>query len=165
MTDSKPSKSARKRRQQALQRLGEQLINLGDDLLAELTLDERLLEAIADARRMKSHEAQRRQKQYIGKLMRDVDAEPIQALLDRLRADDRREKRLFANAERWRDRLVQDRNDGLAAFEGDMGVPVPELAELLAALDVAHTDRREREVQRKLFRKIHHVLVTASGDG
>ena len=57
-----------------LQELGEQLIGLQDDLLDSLALDERLCAAILEARRMKSHEALRRQKQYIGKLMRDVDA-------------------------------------------------------------------------------------------
>ena len=77
MTDTRPSKSTRKREQQALQKLGEELTKLPDDLLATLDLDERLREAIEDLRRMRAHEAQRRQRQYIGKLMRGVDPEPI----------------------------------------------------------------------------------------
>ena len=84
MTESKPSKSEQKRVQLALQSLGEQLLDLPDDLVSELDLDETLLQAITDYRRMKSHEARRRQRQYIGKLMREVDPAPIQQLVDRL---------------------------------------------------------------------------------
>ena len=107
MTELKPSKSQKKRVQTALQDLGEQLIDLSDEQLASLSLDERLSYAVQEARRMKSHEAKRRQKQYIGKLMRDIDQEPIHALLSSLKRNDRRQKRVFANAERWRDRLVR----------------------------------------------------------
>ena len=165
MTDSKPSKSELKRRQRALQVLGEQLIELGDNHLAGLDLPERLCDAINDARRMKSREALRRQKQYIGKLMRDVDAQPIQALFDRIRADDRREKRLFANAERWRDRIARDRHSGLEAFEADCGTPQPQIRELVDALGRARSDRIERGLRKSLFREIHRVLVAGASDG
>ena len=100
MNETKPSKSERKRQQLELQALGEQLIGLDDELLDQLALGERLREAIDDVRQMTAHEALRRQKQYIGKLMRGVDPLPIKALLDRLRADDRRQRRIFANAGR-----------------------------------------------------------------
>ncbi len=165
MTDSKPSKSELKRRQQALQALGEQLIDLGDDLLDGLSLPDRLRDAILDARRMKSREALRRQKQFIGRLMRDIDPQPIEALFDRMRADDRREKRVFTNAERWRDRLVRDGHAGLDAFEADSGEQHPDIRELLEALDRAPTERIERGIRKQLFRKIHAVLVTGSPDG
>ena len=85
MTDAKPSKSARKREYLALQKLGEELISLKEPDLLGMGLDEDLLEAVMDARRIKSHGALRRQKQYIGKIMRRVDPEPIRSALDRLR--------------------------------------------------------------------------------
>ena len=85
MTDSKPSKSARKREYLALQKLGEELILLRESDLQGIALDEELLEAVVAARQIKSHGALRRQKQYIGKIMRQVDPEPIRAALDRLR--------------------------------------------------------------------------------
>ena len=165
MTDSKPSKSALKRQQRALQALGEQLIDLGDELLDGLLLPDRLRDAIDDARRMKSREALRRQKQFIGRLMRDVDPQPIEALFDRMRADDRREKRVFTNAERWRDRIVRDGRAGLDAFEADSGGRHPDIGELIDALDRAPTERIERGIRKQLFRKIHAVLVTGSPDG
>ncbi len=84
MTELKPSKSARKREFHALQKLGEDLIKLKEPDLLDMGLDEDLLEAVLAARRIKSHSALRRQKQYIGKLMRKVDPEPIRAALSRL---------------------------------------------------------------------------------
>jgi len=83
--DTKPSKSARKREYLALQKLGEELITIRESDLQSMPLDEDLLEAIMETRRIKSHGALRRQKQYIGKLMRHVDPEPIKAALERLR--------------------------------------------------------------------------------
>lgn len=85
MDDLKPSKSARKREYLALQKLGEELITLKESELASLPLDENLLEAVLEARQMKAHGALRRQKQYIGKLMRHVDPEPIRAEMAKLR--------------------------------------------------------------------------------
>ena len=84
MTDLKPSKSARKREFLALQKLGEDLIALKESELREIGLDETLLEAVLEARRIKSNSALRRQKQYIGKIMRSVDPEPIRAAIMRL---------------------------------------------------------------------------------
>ena len=85
MDESKPSKSARKREYLALQKLGEELVTLRESELLSIPLDGDLLEAVQEARRIKAHGALRRQKQYIGKLMRHVDPEPITAALERLR--------------------------------------------------------------------------------
>ena len=85
MDESKPSKSARKREYLALQKLGEELVTLRESDLRSMPLDEDLLEAVQEARHIKAHGALRRQKQYIGKLMRHVDPEPINAALERLR--------------------------------------------------------------------------------
>ena len=87
MTDSKPSKSARKREYLALQKLGEDLIPLLESDLRSMNLGEALLDAVLEAKRMKKRGALRRQKQYIGKLMgRLDDPEPIRAELARIRA-------------------------------------------------------------------------------
>ena len=85
MDDSKPSKSARKREYIALQKLGEELITLKLSELDGLPLDENLREAVLEAKQIKSHGALRRQKQYIGKLMRHVDPEPLRAEMEKLR--------------------------------------------------------------------------------
>lgn len=158
MTDSKPSKSERKREQHTLQYLGEQLIALNDDELASLALNERLSDAVKNARSMKAHGALRRQKQLIGKLMRDLDPEQIRVALVELRADDARDKLLFARAEKWRDRLIRDGATALDAFTAETGKSDPDLRSLLAQLDVAFSERDEKTVRRKIFRRIHEIL-------
>ena len=85
MDDSKPSKSARKREYLALQKLGEELVTLRETDLEQLELEEELLDAVLEAKRIKSRGALRRQKQYIGKLMGRVDAESIRAGLAAVR--------------------------------------------------------------------------------
>jgi ribosome-associated protein len=81
----KPSKSARKREHLALQKLGEELISLKPSDLDSLPLDENLREAVMEAGQIKAHGALRRQKQYIGKLMRHIDPGPLREELARLR--------------------------------------------------------------------------------
>ena len=159
MPDSKPSKSARKREQLALQKLGELLITLSEPELASLSLDDSLREAIRAAGLMKSHGALRRQKQLIGKLMRDVDPEPIRAKLAVLRGDDVRSKRIFALAEQWRDRILRDGAAAIEEFETETGVQDDELRALLAKLAIPVSERTEKTVRRKIFRRIHTILV------
>jgi len=85
VTELKPSKSAKKREYLALQKLGEELITLRESELAALPLDEDLLEAIQEAQQIKARGAMRRQKQFIGKLMRHVDPEPLIIAMAKLR--------------------------------------------------------------------------------
>ena len=85
MDETKPSKSARKRDYLARQKLGEELIPLQEVDLLAMGLDEDLLDAILEAKRIKKRGALRRQKQYIGKLMGRIDPEPIRVSLQRLR--------------------------------------------------------------------------------
>jgi ribosome-associated protein len=79
---ARPSRSARKRAAEYLQKLGVRLIALREAQLLALALPEELLEAIREARRLRGQSALARQHQYIGRLMRDIDAEPIERLLD-----------------------------------------------------------------------------------
>ncbi len=83
--EERPSKSARKRAAHAAQALGEQLINLKESDLMRLPLPETLLEAVRAARRIKARGGLARQKQYIGKLMRDLDTVQIEEALENLR--------------------------------------------------------------------------------
>ena len=76
-----PSKSSRKREAHALQKLGEQLVQMRAAELALLPLPETLRDAIDEARRLTSRGALARQRQYIGKLMRDIDIAPVEAAL------------------------------------------------------------------------------------
>ncbi|MFI4905375.1 MAG: ribosome biogenesis factor YjgA [Steroidobacterales bacterium] len=77
----RPSRSARKRQAEALQKLGVALSRMRPAQLLRLQLPEKLLEAILEAQRLRSRVALGRQRQYIGRLMRDIDAEPIERAL------------------------------------------------------------------------------------
>ena len=91
--------------------------------------------------------------------MRDLDPEPIRASLSALRADDLAAKRVFATAEKWRDRLLREGAPALSAFEQETGAAVPDLADLLAEYGVAISDRAEKTLRRKIFRRVHEILV------
>lgn len=162
MTIDKPSKNARKREQQALQELGEYLIPLKSAELDSIGLNEELLTAVRAAARMKSHGALRRQKQLIGKLMRQADAELIRSRLDALGARDRAEKQMFARAEKWRDQLLTGDPAAIAEFELAAGGADAELRQLLAQLAVAQNDRTEKTLKRQVFRRVHAILVKIS---
>ena len=81
---ARPSRSSRKRDAEAAQKLGMRLVALREGELAALDLPEELRAAIAEARRLTSRSAIGRQNQYIGRLMRDIDPEPILRVLDAL---------------------------------------------------------------------------------
>ena len=145
-----------------MQDLGEHLIPLKNSELDAIGLNEDLLQAVRAAARMKSHGALRRQKQLIGKLMRQTDAELVRARLDALGARDRNEKQLFARAEKWRDRLLTGGSAALAEFESAAGAPDPELQRLLAELAVTMNERTEKMLKREVFRRVHAILVRIS---
>lgn len=106
--DDEPSKSARKRAAHAAQDLGEELIALRDADLDALNLPERLVDAIREARRIKSRAGLARQRQWIGKLMRDLDLEPIRATLAGRDEKNALENQRFKRVEAWRDRLIAE---------------------------------------------------------
>lgn len=105
---SKPSKSARKREMEALQDMGEHLVALSTDQLKKIDLPDDLRAAVRDAQRFTSHGARRRQMQYIGKLMRSVDPEPIQAALDEINGVSAAATARMHRLERQRVRLLED---------------------------------------------------------
>lgn len=106
--DDEVSKSQRKRESTALQKLGATLVSLKASQIEQLHLPETLLAAVIEAKRLTKHEAIRRQMQYIGRIMRSVDAEPIQTQIDAWNGVNDQEIAKQHQLERWRDRLVED---------------------------------------------------------
>ena len=101
-----PSKTQLKAEAGEKQALGEALLTLRADLMARLDLPEKLLDALAQARRITNFEGRRRQMQFIGKLMRPLDAEPIRAAIDE-QANGSADLTLALHlAEQWRDKLI-----------------------------------------------------------
>ena len=92
----------------ALQTIGAELVALNDQQLASIELPENLRDAVTEARRLHPHEARRRQLQYIGKLMRHIDPEPIRAKLDGWLSVSAEHTAKLHHIERWRERLLND---------------------------------------------------------
>lgn len=103
-----PSKTKIKQQMHALQGIGEQLVTLSNEKLQELDLPERLLDAIREMKKIGKFGAQRRQLQYIGRLMRDIDPAPIIAKLDAWNGTSRQHTAYLHRLERWRDRLLEE---------------------------------------------------------
>ena len=100
------SKSEIKRDAEALKKLGVELVNLSKNEIAKIPLDEDLLYAIELAQKIKK-EGYRRQIQYIGKLLRSRDIEPITLALDKLKNRHNQQVALFHRLEKLRDELIE----------------------------------------------------------
>jgi ribosome-associated protein len=142
VVDEGPSKSERKRQSHDLQELGEMLIALPQEELDELPLPEILRDAVQLARRITKHGGLYRQKQYIGKLMRKIDAEPIRVAIAAREQRSRSETVRFHRIETWRNRLIEDAS-ALALFVADFPHADGETLNRLAG-----QARWEREQQR-----------------
>ena len=112
-----PSKSVLKREAHRAQALGEQLIGLSEAELSALELPEALHEAIVAARRIGSRGGGARQRQYIGKLMRDIDLTRVRQTLGAKAAQSALEAQRFQRAENWRTRLISGGPTALTALQ------------------------------------------------
>ena len=158
MSEDRPSKSQRKRDMHALQDLGGELVELPEERLAAVELPEPLADAIHAARRIRDFEGRRRQLQYIGKLMRSVDAEPIRAKLESWKAGSRSDTARFKLIEEWRERLVAERN-ALDAFVA--AFPHADAARIRGLVEDVHRERaagRPPKSFRALFRLINETV-------
>lgn len=164
MTDHEdpPSKSARKRHSDDLQTLGEALIDLPDNEFDALPLPENLRDAVLLARRITAHGGLYRQKQYIGKLMRKIDAEPIRAAITARRERERVDAMRFRRLEQWRDRIIRDGQPAIDQFAAECGGIDPAVLTELTELAVrAGREQREKlplQSSRELFRKLREAL-------
>lgn len=156
-----PSKSERKRAAHAVQDLGEALIGLRQIELDALDLPETLLEAVRDARRIRSRAAAARQRQYIGKLMREIDPEPIRRALAARSERDAREAQLFQQAEAWRRRLLEEGESALEELSRlNPGLDLPHWQRLMSAARRARPTGSATGVSagRELFRALRALL-------
>ncbi len=161
LADDPPvSKTRRKHAMLALQDLGEALTELNPARLAALALPERLAEAIATARKLTRHEARRRQMQFVGKLMREIDPAPIRAQLEHWAVAPNAEKARIAAVERWRTQLLDEPAalDQLCAQSH--GADRPRLAALIARAAEERTRGEPPHAYRELFRELNSLLST-----
>jgi len=104
--DSEKSRTQLKKEAASLQKMGEKLVTLSDEQLSRMGLPTMLVTAIEAVRQMKSRGARRRQMQYIGTLMRNVEVAPIQQAVLEIEQGAYQQARAFHRIEVWRDQLV-----------------------------------------------------------
>lgn len=145
----------------ALQTIGAELVALNDQQLASIELPENLRDAVTEARRLHPHEARRRQLQYIGKLMRHIDPEPIRAKLDGWLSVSAEHTAKLHHIERWRERLL---NDPQSVSEFISEYPAADSQQLRTLIRNTEQERARGKPPknfRALFQMIRDLTATA----
>lgn len=154
----RPSKTQRKKQMHELQTLGERLVTLNAVQLDSIDLPESLRTAVAEAQGMPARESRRRQLQYIGRLMRDVDPEPI---LEKIAAWDGLSHEHTArlhDIERWRDRLLEDEAAMEEFLREHPGADSQRLRGLVRNARAERDASRPPKSFRELFRLLRDIL-------
>jgi ribosome-associated protein len=156
------SKSQRKRDMLALQALGERLVRLSADQINQLELPSELNNAVLQARNIRQHGALRRQLQYIGRLMRTVDAQIVQNRLEQITNQTTEATALFHRIETWREQLLQDEQNAFAAFVNEH--PQTDRQQLRQLIRAAQNERkldRSTGYFRKLFQFLREAMAAS----
>jgi ribosome-associated protein len=162
LDDRPPSRSMLKRASQALQALGQQLLDMPESRLVEIDMPERLRDALADYKKTRSFEGKRRQLQFIGKVMREVDAEPLREAVAQYQLGHAHNALALHQAERWRAELIADDKDAVTRWVADFpDTDVQQLRTLIrnarkdASLDL---EKRNGRAFRELFQFIKRAM-------
>ena len=155
-----PSKTQLKAEADEKQALGEALLTLRADLMARLDLPEKLIDAIAQAKKITNFEGKRRQMQFIGKLMRPLDMTPIREAIDEQANGSAQLTLQLHLAEQWRDKLVAD-DEALSAWLVEY--PATDSQQLRALIRQARKDAKpekpgEAPRHAKSYREIFQLV-------
>jgi ribosome-associated protein len=159
MDDAIVSKTRRKKEMIELQSLGVKLLALAESQLAEIPMDDSLREAVLEAKRIKSHEAKRRQMQYIGRLMREVDPAPLRERLEAITGHSAQAAAQHRRLEGWRERLLAD-DEALTAFAAEF--PGADLQAMRTLIRNARKEQKEAKPPRA-YRELFRLIKECSG--
>lgn len=160
-----PSKSQLKRESLALQKLGERLISMPETRFLAIEMPEQLRAAVIEARGMKKRRALYRQRQYIGRLMRELDASSVEAALAREEVEQKQAARRFHHLESWRDRLVEQGE----ALLGELLAEFPDADRQHVRQLIRHAQREQANNKppahaRSLFRYLQGLRPAGTDD-
>lgn len=155
------SKSRMKRDMHALQALGEKLVELSDEQIQQLNIPDQLRDAVLQAKAIKKHGAKRRQLQYIGRLMRDIDAGDIKQQYDNVTQHSAAAVAQLHQVEKWRERLLKDEDQALPDFlQQYPDTDRQQLRQLLRTARQEHLNNKPPKAYRKLFHFIKDLLAS-----
>jgi ribosome-associated protein len=157
-----PTKGELKRRAQSLQQLADRLVEAPDAVLDRLALPEALRDAVLLARRIGSRPALLRQKQYVAKLLRRIEVEPIRAALEAVASERQRETHRFRYVERWRERILAEGDAAVAALVSECpALDTADFRTLVAEARRSHAAGAAQRASRALFRALNRALPPA----
>jgi len=152
------SKTQRKKIMDSLQDLGRELVDLPKEKLKKMALQDNLLAAIMEYKRITARGAKKRQEQYIGRLMRDIDPEPIRTVLSALKGESAEHTGWLHQVEHWRERLLED-DTVLPTFLTSF--PAADTQQLRTLIRNARKERLEARPPkffRQLFQTIKEII-------
>jgi ribosome-associated protein len=163
--DERPSKTRLKQLMHELQALGEDLVQLPDSRFERLALPEAVVHAVQEYKRTRSHEGRRRQMQYIGKLMRQIDPEPVREAVAEMKLGRATDSLALHETERWRTELLAEDEALTRWMAAHPGSDAQQLRSLIRAArkDAASTpEQRSGRAYRELFQYLKGHLLTES---
>ena len=159
------TKTRRKREMHELQALGADLARLSEAQLRSIELPEELREALLEAKRITSREAKRRQMQYVGRLMRALDPEPIRARLGEIEGSSARATARHRRLEAWRERLLGD-DTALTQFAAEHpGADLQGLRTLIRNARKEAGEGKPPRAYRELFRVLREIESSTAVQG
>ena len=167
MSDSDPehewvSKSQKKRDCHALQRISDRLLELKHDELALIDLPAELEDAIKETQRIHSNSALKRQRQYLGKIMRSCDSEAIEQQLKRVVHRNDTNTAQFRKLEKWRDRLIQNDKDVFGEIIQQLpDVDRHHVHDLVRQAVKESKEQKPPAAARKLFKYLRELLAVS----
>jgi ribosome-associated protein len=165
MHDEPVSKTRRKQEMHALQALGAALVELPDSQLDAMELPDELIAAVRAAKRITSHEGRRRQLQYIGRLMREVDPEPIRRQLDAIVGHSATEAARHRRLEALRTRLIDDDGALTDYVATHAGADLQALRTLIRNARREQKEGRAPRAYRELFRLLKNLETRTAAPG
>lgn len=148
-----------------LQALGAELVRLSEAQLESIELPEELREALLEAKRISSHEAKRRQMQYIGRLMRGLDPSPIRACLGEIEGNSAQATARHRRVESWRERLLGE-DEALTQFAAEHpGADLQALRTLIRNARKEAGAGKPPRAYRELFRVLKAIEASTAVQG
>ena len=151
------SKTKLKAQADVAQGIGKKLIALSKDRLMKLELPETLFDAVMEAKRLTANGAVRRQLQYLGRLMRDVDSAPIVEQLEAWEGKNTQENARFHTMERWRTRLIAEPTALQEFLTNYPQIDIQQFRTLIRNAQKEETTQKPPKSSRELFKLIREV--------
>ncbi len=153
------SKTRRKKLCDDILELGEKMILLNKEELAQISMDDELRRAIEDAQRIKSNSALKRQKHYIAKVMRGLDDETLTGQVERILHKHDIYNADFKRMEKWRDKIIEMQDKGINEFiEQYPDADRHHLRQLVRNMTKEKKNNKPPTAYRQIFKYIRDII-------